>query len=151
MSSGPTIGDARIGSISLNAVDFTPVQRPSAIPTDVYLVGCDNDSAGDEFDTADQARSFDRENPDPISMQTSPPDTQVKDPYTPTEDNLDAPRGNIDTGAMVSCTNDKTVIHGYKEYTPLNPSPIRLKAALEHHESVTPEGYGHLRCPTPNA
>jgi hypothetical protein len=60
-------------------------------------------------------------------------------PYYP-----DEIRGQLDTGAGVSCTNLKYVLHDYHPFTSQYPSPIRMTAAIDKSSKQTaftiPEG-----------
>ena len=119
--------------------------RRSTIPTDIRLVGVDDDS-DDEFDTPEQSPVYDTDDPtgdNPIDYHNAPPDT-VSDSYDWEDDDIDDVRALIDTGAMVTCTGEKHAIHHYKPCTKLRRCPIRLKAALDNNKTVVPEGHGFL-------
>ena len=117
----------------------------SPIPTDICLVGIDNNSI-DKFDTQDQSPVYDTDDPAqseyPIDYDNSP--CQVTDTYDWQDNNIDDVCALIDTGAMVTCIGLKSIIHFYKAYTKLHPCPICLKAALDTNQSVIPEGHGIL-------
>ena len=117
----------------------------SPIPTDICLVGADNDSV-DEFDSADQSPICDTDDPQPehaIDFDDTP--CAIADTHNWDDDDIDDVRALVDTGAMVTCTGLKHIIHHYKSYASRRPCPIRLKAALSTNDSVTPEGYGFLK------
>ena len=137
--------------MNLNAVEVFEPMGYSPIPTDICLVGTDDNSI-DEFDTQEQSPVYDTDDPTqtkyPVDYANSPCD--ATDTYNWQDDNVDDVRALIDTGAMVTCTGLKSIIHLYKAYTKLHPCPIRLKAALDTNQSVVPEGHGILRCRTPD-
>ena len=62
----------------------------------------------------------------------------------------DSVRAQFDTGAFVSCTNMREMLHGYQEFTSKRPSPIRIAPAFKRTEG-TPEGYGYLHVPAHNS
>ena len=68
-----------------------------------------------------------------------------------TEFNPDHIRGQIDTGAKVSCTNMLFLLHEYRAYTSKQPSRIRLTAAIDNGDNaIIPEGEGYLFVPANN-
>ena len=113
----------------------------SPIPTDIRLVKLDDNSV-DEFDTPEQSPVYDTDDPSKIKYDDSP--CTVIDSYDWSDDDIDDVRALIDTGAMVTCTGTKHIIHQYKPYTKLMQCPIRLKAALSSNDCVIPEGHGFL-------
>ena len=63
----------------------------------------------------------------------------------------DGPRGQLDTGAKVSCTNLRYILHNYKPFNHHRKSPIRLTAAIDGETlCIVPEGQGQLKVPAPN-
>jgi hypothetical protein len=58
-------------------------------------------------------------------------------------------RAQIDTGAFVTCTDRKDMLHGYKEFTSKRPCPVRLLPATVNSDCV-PKGYGYLHVPANN-
>ena len=85
--------------------------------------------------------------------RSRPPDLQdifPADPVPNSELNFESKRAQVDTAAMVSCTNDLSIIHHYKPYTDRKPSPVRLKAAIKGQRYVVPLGHGYIRCPSPH-
>jgi hypothetical protein len=58
------------------------------------------------------------------------------------------PRAQMDDGAQVTCTNDRTLLHGYKEYGSDFPCPIRLHPAAKG-PGILPLGEVYLRVPAP--
>ena len=125
--------------MNLNAVDVFEPMGCSPIPTDICLVGLDDESI-DEFDTMPTSTK----SAYPVDFDDTPCDTA--DPHNWQDDDLDDVRALVDTGAMVTCTGQRHIIHGYEVYTKLRPCPVRLKAALDANASVIPEGHGYLRC-----
>jgi hypothetical protein len=73
-----------------------------------------------------------------------PPDSVPLDDRT--QDDL--PRAQMDDGAQVICTNDRTLLYNYRAYGPSFPCPIRLKPAVKN-AAVHPEGEGFIRVPAP--
>jgi hypothetical protein len=57
-----------------------------------------------------------------------PPDSVPLDDRTQN----DLPRAQMDDGAQVTCTNDRTLLHNYRAYGPGFPCPIRLKPAVRN-------------------
>ena len=73
------------------------------------------------------------------------------DSYDSSLDDPDAIRGEIDTGAKVTCTNLLYILHDYTPYTAVKPSPLRLKGAIaSDSNSIVPLGHGYIRLPSPN-
>ena len=61
-------------------------------------------------------------------------------------------RGQIDTGARVSCSNKRDLFHSYRPYSKSFKCPIRLNAAIkqsnyDNNASIIPEGEGYLLIP----
>ena len=54
-------------------------------------------------------------------------------------------RAQIDTGASVSVTNLKHMLHHYRPYNRDRKSPIKLSGAVDCSDAVVPEGKGLLR------
>lgn len=67
----------------------------------------------------------------------------------PIDQDLEGPRAQIDTGAFVSCTDQKNLLHNYQEFGPEYPCPIRLMPATVDSDAV-PKGYGYLHVPARN-
>jgi hypothetical protein len=121
----------------INAVDIISQGITSSIPVDITV------SEPLDFDCGNPDPAFDRDNP---SIPTLPIQsiTPVYDP--------DDPRGQLDTGAKASVTNNKNNLHRYREYTKSHPPPVRLTAAIDNGDpGIFPEGEGYLRVPAPNA
>ena len=64
-------------------------------------------------------------------------------------------RGQIDTGAQVSCPNKLHIFHNYKPYSEKFWCPIRLNAAIKQgsnnsNASIIPEREGYLLTPAIN-
>ena len=60
------------------------------------------------------------------------------------------PRGQIKTGAAVSCTDKLHILHDYWAYDDIFPCPIKLFTALDKSEDVLPLGKGYLHVPAVN-
>ena len=65
-------------------------------------------------------------------------------------------RGQIDTGAGISCSNALHLFHNYRKYNEMYKSTIQLSAAIrkgntDANASVIPEGEGYLLIPAMNA
>ena len=104
------------------------------------LVGIGDDS-DDEFDTPEQSPICDTDDPaenDPTVACCDDPPDMASDSHNWEDDDTDDVRALIDTGAMVTCTGDKHVIHHCKPYTKLRPCPIWLEAALSNNKTVIP-------------
>ena len=85
-------------------------------------------------------------------MWTPSADVQAESEETkcPLDDDPDAIRAQIDTGAHVSCTDQKHMLHDYREFTRSHPSPIKLMPATVDSDAV-PKGIGYLHVPSANA
>ena len=138
--------------MNLNAINVFDSSGSSPIPTDIHLISLDDNSV-DEFETADQSPVYDTDDPhsrhldydnSPRHLDYDDSPSPIADPYDWTNDDIDDDRALIDTGAMVTCTGTKHIIHNFKAYTKLKRCPICLKAALSTNCSVIPEGYGFL-------
>ena len=77
--------------VSVNCVDFAPSGSTTSVPSDIAI-------------TLERDPAFDRDNPASISSVT---------PHLAPGFDPDDIRGQIDTGAGVSCTNLKDVLHKY--------------------------------------
>ena len=64
------------------------------------------------------------------------------------EMNLEAIRAQVDTGASVSVTNRKELLHRFKTFTKEKRCPVRLSGAISSADQIIPEGAGYLRIPT---
>ena len=64
------------------------------------------------------------------------------------EMDVEAIRAQVDTGASVSVTNRKDLLHRYKSFTQDNRCPVRLSGAISSNEQIIPEGSGYLRIPS---
>ena len=116
----------------------------SPIPTDICLVlGLDNISV-DKFVTPEQSLVYNIDDPlEELDYKASP--SPIADSYDWANDDIDNACALIDTGAMVTCTGTKYIIHNYRLYTKLKRCLIWLKAALtSSNNSVIPKGYGFL-------
>ena len=95
---------------------------------------------------------FDKDNPANTQPGTvySLLDKIPTDPIQAQNFLLDGPRGQLDTGAKVSCTNLRHILHQYSPYTSQSKSPIKLTAAIDGETlSIIPEGIGKLKVPVP--
>ena len=133
-----------LDDVNINAINVFEPMGYSPIPTDICLVGLDDDSV-DEFATPEQSTVYDTDDPNRPTIRYENTQSPITDSYDWANDDIDDIRALVDTGAMVTCTGDKRIIHNYKPFTKLKRSPIRLKAALSSNQSVIPEGYGCLR------
>ena len=119
--------------MNVNAVNVFQPMKCSSIPTDICLVGI-NDDSDDEFDTPDQSPIYDTDDPiindSAVDYQNTPP-VATSDLYDWEADDIDDVRALIDTGAMVTCTGDKHIVHHCEPCAELRRCPIRLKAALD--------------------
>ena len=108
--------------MNINAVNIFQPLKCSSIPTDIRLVGVDDDS-DDEFDTPDQSPVFDTDDPiadnTAVDCQNAPPTTPL-DPHDWEDDDTDDVRALIDTGAMVTCTGNKHIIHRCEPHNELH-------------------------------
>jgi len=66
------------------------------------------------------------------------------------DDDPDAIRAQVDTGAHVSCTDQLHLLHGYREFTQSRPNPVKLMPATVNSDAV-PNGVGYLHVPAKNA
>lgn len=66
------------------------------------------------------------------------------------EDTDSIVRAQIDTGAFVSCTGLKHIIHNYREFSPRYLCPIHMQPVTQGSDAI-PEGVGYLHVPCPNA
>jgi len=71
------------------------------------------------------------------------------DSYDGSLDDPDVIRGELDTGAKVTCTDLLYILHNYVAYMLDNPSPIRLTAAIAS-SGVAPLGFGYIHLSSPN-
>lgn len=62
----------------------------------------------------------------------------------------DGIRAQIDTGAFVTCTDQRNMLHNYFEFNTLNPCPVRLLPATLNSDTI-PKGYGYLHVPAKNS
>ena len=110
----------------------------SSIPIDICLVELDDNSV-DEFDTPEQSPVYDTDNPSDIDYNDIDYDDSpcsIADPYDWPDDNINNIHALVDTGAMVTCTGTKHIIHHYKTYTKTRQCPICLKAVLSSNHTV---------------
>ena len=129
--------------MNINAVNDFESTGSSPIPIDICLVGLDDNSVN-KFDTHEQSPVYDTDDPPSEDLDYKDSPSPIVDPYDWTNDDIDDDCALIDTGAMVTCTGNKHIIHNFKSYTKLKQCPICLKAALSTNDSVIPVGYGFL-------
>jgi len=79
-----------------------------------------------------------------LDVHVEPVDAQHDD------DDPDAIRAQVDTGAHVSCTDQLHMLHGYQKFTRSRPSPVKLMPATVDSDAI-PKGIGHLHVPAKNA
>lgn len=118
-------------AVSVNCIDFALYSSATSVPTDIAI-------------TVDRDPAFDRDNPVPVSSIT---------PHLAPGFDPDDIRGQIDTGAGVSCTNLKFALHKYRVFTKSRPSPISLRGAFDSKAAsspISPEGEGFLQVPALN-
>jgi len=77
-------------------------------------------------------------------------DVQTKPVDDLQDDDPDAIRAQVDTGAHVSCNDQKHMLHGYQEFTQSRPSPVKLIPATGNSDAV-PKGVGYLHVLAKNA
>jgi len=77
-------------------------------------------------------------------------DVQVETVADHLDDDPDAIRAQVDTGAHVSCTDQLHVLHGYRDFTRSLPSPVKLMPATVRSDAV-PKGVGYLHVPAKKA
>jgi len=73
-------------------------------------------------------------------------DVQVETVAGQLDDDSDAIRAQVDTGAHVSCTDQLQMLHGYRDFTQSFPSPVKLMPATVGSDAV-PKGAGYLHVP----
>ena len=91
--------------VNLNAVNVFEPMGYSPIPTDICLVGNNNNSI-DKFNTQDQLPVYNTDDPAqsqyPVDYDNSP--CKVTDTYDWQDNSVNDVCALIDTGAMVTCT-----------------------------------------------
>ena len=65
------------------------------------------------------------------------------------DDDPNAFRAQIDTGAFTTCTNNKLLLHDYTEFSASVRCPVRLCPAKKG-STILPEGVGYMHVPAPN-
>jgi len=65
------------------------------------------------------------------------------------DDDPDAIRAQVDTGAHVSCTDQLHMLHGYRDFTRSFRSPVKLMPATVGSDAI-PKGVGYLHVPAKN-
>ena len=65
----------------------------------------------------------------------------AKELLTAPRNDYDAPCSQIDTGAMVSCTDQLHILHNYRAYDETFPCPIRLSSAVNKSDDCLPLGF----------
>jgi len=65
------------------------------------------------------------------------------------DDDPDAIRAQVNTGAHVSCTDQLHMLHGYGDFTQSFRSPIKLMPATVGSDAI-PKGVGYLHVPAKN-
>ena len=83
-----------------------------------------------------------------VSAWTSNDDIEYDEPAGEDID-INVPRAQIDTGTVVSCTDQLHMLHDYKPFSKENPCPVRLLPALKETQA-TPQGSGFLHVPAHN-
>ena len=151
--------DSRAAALaSINAVDFVQnCGNSTSIPIDIPcesrgVFSLDDPNFDRDNPTVDDP-NFDRDNPevaldDCYVRRLVPEDPLAADTYF-----QQGIRAQLDTGARVSCTNQKHLLHEYRPYNSSRPCPIRLTAAIDgskQDNAATPTGSGYLHLPAPN-
>ena len=149
-----------LANIQVCAVNFFSAHsmHPS-IPADIKIIDYsdpDESPEDDPYPLLDNPDpSFDQDNPNQptkiLLLNSIIPSQHHIAPYNP-----DSIRGQFDTGAGVSCTNQKYPLHGYKPFTKAYPSLIKMTAAAidesdKQSASIVPLGLGYLRLSSPSA
>ena len=137
---------AHIHSIDFKLHGFTT----TSIPTDVTF------ESGGAY--ALENYDFDKGNPDHkkdtkvMTIENSSIlDSVPRDPLQASQYFIEGLRGQLDTGAKVTCTNQRHLLHRYKPYNSIRKCPVNLTAAIDGSKvSTIPEGSGYLRIPVPN-
>ena len=146
-----------LAEIQASAIDLFSVNSNTlSIPTDIQIIDYTDpdESLEDDPPLKNPDPSFDRDNPSRVPkdlpLNSIAPSQHPFAPYDP-----DAIRGQFDTGAGVSCTNLKYLLHGYRPFTKQHPSPITMSAAIDKSDqqtaSTVPLGLGYLRLESPTA
>jgi len=84
------------------------------------------------------------------NVQVEVEDVRVKTVTAQHDDDLDALRVQVHTGAHVSCTDQLHMLHGCLDFTRSLPSPVKLLPATVGSD-VVPKGVGCLHVPAKNA
>ena len=66
------------------------------------------------------------------------------------DDDPDVVRAQIDSGAFASCTDQRHMLHNFREFTASFPCPVVLQPASDGSD-IVPKGVGYLHVPSPNA
>ena len=145
--------------IQVCAVDFfSEHSMHPSIPTDIRITNYSdpNESPVDDSIITSLDPSFDCNNPSPsLLTKILPLNLIIPSQHPIAPYNIDPIRGQFDTGAGVSCTNQKYLLHGYKPFTKAYPSPIQNRADIDKSDKQTastiPLGLGSLRLESPSA
>ena len=133
-------------SVTINAVDVVQTcENDTSISLDIPC------ESGCVFSFDDP--NFDRDNPENAIDDCSVRRLVPADPLAADTYFQQGIRAQLDTGAKVSCTNQKHLLHDYKPYNSSRPCPIRLTAAIDGSKqgnAATPAGSGYLHLPAPN-
>ena len=96
-------------AVSVNCIDIAPFSSMTSVPINIAI-------------TVDRDPAFDCDNPVSVSLIT---------PHLAPGFDPDDIRGQIDTGAGVSCTNLKFALHKKRVFTKSRPSPVSLRGAFD--------------------
>ena len=129
-------GDLTLEGVNINAVNVFQPMGCSPVPTDICLVGPDDDSVN-VFDTPSHGPSDSLTHP--VNFDETPCDTA--DPCDWQDNDADGVHALVDTGTMVTCTGQQHITHSHTAHSKIQPCPICSKAALEINKSVIPEGH----------
>jgi len=69
-------------------------------------------------------------------------DVQVETVADHPDDDPDAIRAQVNTGAHVSCADQLHMLHGYRDFTQSFPSPVKLMPATVGSDAI-PKGVGY--------
>jgi len=83
-------------------------------------------------------------------VQIEVDDVSVNSVSAQHEDDMDALRAQVDTGAHVSCADQLHMLHNYRDFTRSLPSPVKLLPATVRSDAI-PKGMGYLHAPAKNS
>ena len=143
--------DSHSGSleISINAIDLISDGISTSVPTDIYI--STNYDLVYSLDPVDLLESIVTENPVPSFDRDNPLDEDFKIRHITSKSsdntnastneefhNSDTIRSQLDTGARVSLSDLKYIIHHYRPYISEFRLPIQLISVLDTSKSTLP-------------